>query len=127
MKDTLSFGDEEILSYIRDGTFPIIVAFSGGKDSIAMVLYLLEQGVDRRRIHLHHHDVDGEAPIYLIGHVQSLIAKLLRMPSVFHCFSLIVRAAFTAKYSATESPARIFYIKRSLAARIFAFLQTRPL
>jgi len=62
MKNPLSSQDEQILPYIRDGTFPIIVAFSGGKDSIAMVLYLLEQAIDRRRIHLHHHDVDGGGP-----------------------------------------------------------------
>lgn len=36
-----------------------IVAFSGGKDSVAMVLHLLEMGVPKDRIHLHHHDVDG--------------------------------------------------------------------
>lgn len=36
-----------------------IVFFSGGKDSTAMVLYLLELGVPKDRIHLHHHDVDG--------------------------------------------------------------------
>jgi 3'-phosphoadenosine 5'-phosphosulfate sulfotransferase (PAPS reductase)/FAD synthetase len=41
---------------------PILVAFSGGKDSIAMVLHLLELGIDRNRIHLHHHDVDGGGP-----------------------------------------------------------------
>lgn len=37
----------------------IIVAFSGGKDSIACVLHLLELGVPRERIELWHHDVDG--------------------------------------------------------------------
>lgn len=36
-----------------------IVAFSGGKDSVAMVLHLLETGVKPEQIHLHHHDVDG--------------------------------------------------------------------
>lgn len=36
-----------------------LVFFSGGKDSVAMVLHLLELGVPRERIHLHHHDVDG--------------------------------------------------------------------
>lgn len=36
-----------------------IVAFSGGKDSVAMVLHLLEIGVPKESIHLHHHDVDG--------------------------------------------------------------------
>ena len=37
----------------------IIVAFSGGKDSMACVLHLLEQGISPERIHLHHHLVDG--------------------------------------------------------------------
>ncbi len=36
-----------------------IVAFSGGKDSIACVLHLIEQGVDCSKIELWHHDVDG--------------------------------------------------------------------
>lgn len=37
----------------------IIVAFSGGKDSVACVLHLLDLGVPRERIELWHHDVDG--------------------------------------------------------------------
>jgi 3'-phosphoadenosine 5'-phosphosulfate sulfotransferase (PAPS reductase)/FAD synthetase len=36
-----------------------IVYFSGGKDSIACFLYLLEQGVDKSKIELWHHDIDG--------------------------------------------------------------------
>ncbi len=36
-----------------------LVFFSGGKDSIACVLSLLERGVPRSRIELHHHLVDG--------------------------------------------------------------------
>ena len=40
----------------------IIVAFSGGKDSLAAVLDLLERGVPRRKIELWHHDVDGGHP-----------------------------------------------------------------
>ena len=35
------------------------VAFSGGKDSIACVLHLMEMGVPKDRIELHHHCVDG--------------------------------------------------------------------
>jgi len=49
----------QTIANLKRGTFPIVVAFSGGKDSIAMVLYLLEQGIDPQRIHLHHHNVDG--------------------------------------------------------------------
>ena len=37
----------------------IIVAFSGGKDSVAAVLHLIDLGVEPSRIELHHHLVDG--------------------------------------------------------------------
>ncbi len=37
----------------------IIIGFSGGKDSIAAVLTLLEAGVSRQRIELWHHEIDG--------------------------------------------------------------------
>lgn len=43
----------------------IIVAFSGGKDSIACLLSLIEAGVPRTRIELHHHDVDGQGPSFM--------------------------------------------------------------
>jgi 3'-phosphoadenosine 5'-phosphosulfate sulfotransferase (PAPS reductase)/FAD synthetase len=36
-----------------------VVAFSGGKDSLALLLHLLDLGVSRDRIELHHHLVDG--------------------------------------------------------------------
>lgn len=36
-----------------------IVAFSGGKDSIACLCHLLDQGVDRSKIELWHHEIDG--------------------------------------------------------------------
>lgn len=37
----------------------IVVAFSGGKDSLACVLHLIEMGVPKERIELRHHEVDG--------------------------------------------------------------------
>jgi 3'-phosphoadenosine 5'-phosphosulfate sulfotransferase (PAPS reductase)/FAD synthetase len=37
----------------------IVVAFSGGKDSMACLLHLLDSGVDPSRIELWHHEVDG--------------------------------------------------------------------
>lgn len=40
----------------------ILLAFSGGKDSLACLLHLLEAGVPASRIELHHHDVDGDQP-----------------------------------------------------------------
>src|SRR4051794_2768928 len=38
----------------------LLVSFSGGKDSLALVLDLLERGVHRDRIQLWHQSVDGE-------------------------------------------------------------------
>jgi 3'-phosphoadenosine 5'-phosphosulfate sulfotransferase (PAPS reductase)/FAD synthetase len=43
----------------------ILVAFSGGKDSLACVLHLLDIGVPRWKIELHHHDVDGGARAFM--------------------------------------------------------------
>lgn len=37
----------------------LLVMLSGGKDSVACLLWLLEQGVDKAKIELWHHDVDG--------------------------------------------------------------------
>ena len=37
----------------------IIVAFSGGKDSLACVLDLIERGAPREKLELWHHDIDG--------------------------------------------------------------------
>lgn len=43
----------------------VLVGFSGGKDSIACVLALLENGVPPERIELHHHDIDGDGETFM--------------------------------------------------------------
>ncbi len=43
----------------------IVVAFSGGKDSVACLLTLLEAGVPQDRIDVYHHDVDGRGPSFM--------------------------------------------------------------
>ncbi len=43
----------------------IIVAFSGGKDSLACLLYLLELGVNKNQIELWHYDVDGNSERFM--------------------------------------------------------------
>ena len=43
----------------------VIVAFSGGKDSIASLLTVLEAGVPPDRIEVHHHAVDGEGTVFM--------------------------------------------------------------
>lgn len=42
-----------------------VVAFSGGKDSLAALLVLLGHGVPADRIELHHHDVDGQGATFM--------------------------------------------------------------
>lgn len=43
----------------------IIVLFSGGKDSIASLLHLIDQGVDMNRVELWHHEVDGRGDNFM--------------------------------------------------------------
>lgn len=50
----MSISQEQLLSY---DTY--LVAFSGGKDSLAALLHLLESGVDKSKIELMHHVIDG--------------------------------------------------------------------
>lgn len=42
-----------------------VVAFSGGKDSLAALLHLLSLGVPAHAVELHHHDVDGQGPTFM--------------------------------------------------------------
>jgi 3'-phosphoadenosine 5'-phosphosulfate sulfotransferase (PAPS reductase)/FAD synthetase len=42
-----------------------IVAFSGGKDSTACFLHLLDLGIPKEKIELWHHEVDGNGPIFM--------------------------------------------------------------
>jgi 3'-phosphoadenosine 5'-phosphosulfate sulfotransferase (PAPS reductase)/FAD synthetase len=42
-----------------------LIGFSGGKDSLACLLHLLDQGVDRSKIELWHHDIDGEGEHFM--------------------------------------------------------------
>tara|TARA_R110000868_G_scaffold150976_2_gene374525 strand:- start:778 stop:2361 length:1584 start_codon:yes stop_codon:yes gene_type:complete len=51
---------EATIDWIKNEDVTLIIAFSGGKDSIAMVLYVLyELNIPKERIELWHHDVDG--------------------------------------------------------------------
>jgi len=42
----------------------VIVAFSGGKDSLACLLHILDLGISRTKIELWHHDVDGRSETF---------------------------------------------------------------
>ena len=44
----------------------VIIFSSGGKDSLACVLYLLDLGLPRSKMELHHHDVDGREGSHLM-------------------------------------------------------------
>lgn len=49
--------DFDLHSYDR-----YVVSFSGGKDSTALLLFLLENGVPREKIELWHQEIDGRGP-----------------------------------------------------------------
>lgn len=61
-----------------------VIAFSGGKDSLALLLFLIDKGIDRGKIELWHHMVDGEGPAFVdwpvtVGYVQA-VAKAFQVP-----------------------------------------------
>lgn len=53
-------GQPDLASYDH-----ILVFTSGGKDSLACLLRLLEAGADARRVELHHHEVDGRGAPFM--------------------------------------------------------------
>jgi 3'-phosphoadenosine 5'-phosphosulfate sulfotransferase (PAPS reductase)/FAD synthetase len=67
----------------------ILVAFSGGKDSLAVLLHLLESGVSPSNIELHHHDVDGDGPVFMDWAVTraycQAVADHFGIPIYFSC------------------------------------------
>ena len=50
----------DLASYDR-----VLIAYSGGADSGASLIAVLEAGADPRRIELHHHLVDGRGPAFM--------------------------------------------------------------
>lgn len=50
---------EEVYDFIIKEKATVIVAFSGGKDSVAIVLEMLDRGVPVEQMELWHHEVDG--------------------------------------------------------------------
>lgn len=66
----------------------IIIAFSGGKDSVASVLAVLDAGVDPSKIELWHHEVDGREGSQLMDWPVTAdycrkIARALNLPIYF--------------------------------------------
>lgn len=72
----------DLLSYDR-----IICTFSGGKDSLACLLHVLEAGYPRERIELWHHDIDGRNGQFMdwpvTPHYCNAIAEHLGIP-IYH-------------------------------------------
>lgn len=61
-QETVDLKRQTLINWIKntDNKVKIIIAFSGGKDSVAMVLYCLyDLNIPPDRIQLHHHEVDG--------------------------------------------------------------------
>lgn len=67
-KERLALSDQEkgILEAIKEGRSvawnfydKIVVTFSGGKDSLACLLHILDLGCPKEKIELWHHDIDG--------------------------------------------------------------------
>ena len=60
VRQLASSGPPDLRSYDH-----VLVASSGGKDSVASMLFMLEAGVSPSRIELHHHEVDGRGEPFM--------------------------------------------------------------
>ena len=64
-----------------------IVAFSGGKDSLACLLMLLDMGVPRHAIELWHHSIDGNSEPFMDWPITAsyceTVAKAIGVPLYF--------------------------------------------
>ena len=84
-----------------------IVCLSGGKDSIAAYLRLLEAGVDKSKIELWHHKIDEENQPFMDWVFMENYTKHSLRHSTHHCTSVGSRAVSLAKCSkktATQNP-----------------------
>jgi 3'-phosphoadenosine 5'-phosphosulfate sulfotransferase (PAPS reductase)/FAD synthetase len=60
-----------------------VIAFSGGKDSMACILWLLEQGINNNKIELWHHCIDADVPFMdwpITRDYVHAVAKELNLP-----------------------------------------------
>ena len=84
----LERGDaEQRIGFSFDQFDRIVVTFSGGKDSLATLLNLLELGVPRSKIELWHHEVDEPGQPFMdwpctLGYCRS-VAEALDLPLLF--------------------------------------------
>jgi 3'-phosphoadenosine 5'-phosphosulfate sulfotransferase (PAPS reductase)/FAD synthetase len=71
----------------------IVIAFSGGKDSLGALLHVVEllqaENIDLSRVELHHHDVDGEGEVFMDWAVTKdycqKVADHFGLPIYFSC------------------------------------------
>jgi hypothetical protein len=73
-----------------------VVAFIGGKDSLAAMLHLLSLGVPAHAIELHHHDVDGHGLQGIPQRSKPRPSIVSRSESTSHAHKAMP-AAFTAR------------------------------
>lgn len=105
----------------------IIVLFSGGKDSLACVLDLLERGVPREKMELWHHDIDGGHPTRkmdwpvtqnYVRAVAEYLGITLRVSYILHFLSLFsTKSAFNTYTLCLIF--LLFYMKIKFANTIF--------
>ena len=62
---------------IMDQYDKYIIAFSGGKDSTALLLFLLDIGIPKNKIELWHHDIDGRIENFMDWEVTPHYCKAL--------------------------------------------------
>lgn len=89
----------DLLSYDR-----YCVAFSGGKDSLAAMLYLLECGVSPSKIELHHHDVDGNGGAFMDWEVTPAYCRAVAESFGFPIYFSYKQGGFLGEMNRNATP-----------------------
>jgi len=100
----------------------VLVMFSGGKDSLALLLLLVEMGIPLDRIQLWHHDIDGrEGSSRAPEHVSECRKSMLTRSSTRSAPSMVSTANSAGDLRRSSSSGEIFSRPcRSRRARCFS-------
>lgn len=117
----------EVQQMLDDKECKILLTFSGGKDSVAMVLRMLDLGIDKSRIELHHHLVDGRGvELFDWGCTESYCEAFAKAFGLNIVFSYRVGGIYREIYRVNEGLQNVIIEPSDLTNGERVVLQTKP-
>jgi 3'-phosphoadenosine 5'-phosphosulfate sulfotransferase (PAPS reductase)/FAD synthetase len=127
-KEEIEFQRQELLNWILAEKATVIIAFSGGKDSVAMVLQAIyDFKIPKEQIELWHHDVDGDGPnLWDWGGTKSYCIAFAKAFDIKIVFSYAQGGITREIYRTKETIQPIFFQKEEGGEFIRVEAQQKP-